>query len=278
MSGHGHVAPIGGLDHLVIAVADLTTAAAAWAALGFTLSPQGFHGPELGTANHTIMLGRDYIELLGVAQPTAYNERTQGFLASGDGVEYFAMAAADADAAAAFIRGQGHEPSGPGIFGRAVERADGARGEARFGIVRWPEAVRTAGIGLFVCHHATPEWVWLPELAGHRNGAVGIASVFVAAADPAREAAALARAIGHPVNRSGQGDAFVVGGETGRANIHFATFAALEDALSPEALAGARTEGVVAIDIATRNLDAAAGRVAARNPGGLSLGFVAAGR
>jgi hypothetical protein len=275
--------PIGGLDHLVIAVADLATAAVTWRALGFTLSPQGFHSAELGTTNHTIMLGRDYIELLGVAQPTAYNERTRRFLADGDGAEHFAMAADDADAAAAFIRAQGHEPAGPGYFGRAVERADGSHGEARFGIVRWPEAVRTAGIGLFVCHHATPEWVWLPELTTHRNGAVGIASVFVAAADPAHEATALSRAIGQPVTE--MGDGFVVDGEAGRASIRFATLASLQTMLSAEALAGTRSEGVVGIDIATRDIDAAiacagnrwsGGRMPARSLGGLSLGFVAA--
>lgn len=283
MNGAEPASPIGGLDHIVVAVADLAAAAASWTALGFTPSPRGYHGPELGTANHTIMLGRDYVELLGVAGPTAYNERTRGFLAGGDGAEYLALAADDADAAATSISAQGSETVSPGLFGRAVERADGARGEARFGIVRWPAAVRTAGIGLFACHHMTPDWVWLPELTGHRNGAIGIATVFIAAADPVREARAFGRAAGRAVTAAPQGDLVVSGGH-GRADIRFATRAALEARLSAEALAGARPEGVVAIDIATRDRGAAlacagarwsAGRVPAGIPGGISLGFVA---
>ncbi|MBL8570286.1 MAG: VOC family protein [Phreatobacter sp.] len=284
MSEAEPASPIGGLDHIVVAVADLATAAASWSVLGFTLSPRGYHGRELGTANHTIMLGHDYVELLGVAEPTAYSEPTRGFLTGGDGVEHLALAADDADAAAAFISAQGSGTVRPGLFGRAVERADGARGEARFGIVRWPAPVRTAGIGLFVCHHVTPEWVWLPELTSHRNGAVGIATIFVAAADPAREARAFSRAVGRAVVAAPQSDALVVGGGRGRADIRFATRAALEAQLSAHALAGARSEGVVAIDIATRDIDSAVacagalwsgGRVPAGNPGGISLGFVA---
>ncbi|WP_439572087.1 VOC family protein [Phreatobacter sp.] len=281
MSAASHSSPIAGLDHLVIAVGDLEQAAAGWTALGFTLSPQGFHPPELGTANHTIMLGRDYIELLGVARATDYNARTLAFIGEGEGVEHFALASDDADAVASFMRGQGHAPVGPGIFGRAVRRPDGLEGEARFGIVRWPPGVTTAGIGLFVCQHLTPDWVWLPDLTRHRNHAVGIATVYVAAADPAREAAAFSAATGLEVAEASGG--VLVRGRDGRATMHYAPIAALAARLSAEALAGARAEGVVAVDIATRDIGSALAaarltaigqRVPASGLNGVSLGFV----
>ena len=65
---------IDGLDHVVIAVRDLQAAAGEWARLGFTVSPRGLHSPHMGSGNHTIMFGEDYVELLGVVAPQPHNE------------------------------------------------------------------------------------------------------------------------------------------------------------------------------------------------------------
>src|SRR5438034_6585261 len=52
------------LDHLVIDVRDrMDEAAAAFAALGFRLTPRGHH--TLGSMNHLAMFATDYLELLG---------------------------------------------------------------------------------------------------------------------------------------------------------------------------------------------------------------------
>ena len=59
---------IAGIDHAVVAVKDLDAAAANWKQLGFTISPRGTHSAHIGTGNYTIMLGEDYMELLGVLQ------------------------------------------------------------------------------------------------------------------------------------------------------------------------------------------------------------------
>ena len=55
-----------GVDHAVVVVGDLDGAAQNWKRLGFTLSPRGTHSAQMGTGNYTIMLGEDYLELLGV--------------------------------------------------------------------------------------------------------------------------------------------------------------------------------------------------------------------
>jgi len=64
---------ISGIDHLLVVVSDLDRAAATYRRLGFTLSPRAVHSAHMGTANHTIMLERDYFELLGVLAPTEAN-------------------------------------------------------------------------------------------------------------------------------------------------------------------------------------------------------------
>ena len=60
------IASVVGLDHIVVVVRDLDAAAQRWRKLGFTLSPRGLHSAHMGTANHTLMLGDDYLELMGV--------------------------------------------------------------------------------------------------------------------------------------------------------------------------------------------------------------------
>src|SRR5436190_1993560 len=60
-----------GLDHAVVRVKDLDRAAADFGRLGFTVTPRGRH--TLGTENHCLMFGFDYLELLwvppGIAPP-----------------------------------------------------------------------------------------------------------------------------------------------------------------------------------------------------------------
>ena len=52
------------IDHVVIDARDsLDAAASAFAALGFQLTPRGYH--TLGSANHLAMFATDYLELLG---------------------------------------------------------------------------------------------------------------------------------------------------------------------------------------------------------------------
>ncbi len=69
-----------GLDHVVILVRNLATGAETWRNLGFTVAPRGLHTAVMGTANHTIMLGEDYLELIGVVAETERNLQSREFL------------------------------------------------------------------------------------------------------------------------------------------------------------------------------------------------------
>src|SRR5260221_10537976 len=102
---------ISGIDHLLIAVSDLDRAAAAYRRLGFTLSPRALHSAAMGTANHTIMLERDYFELLAVLAPTERNLRWREALAAGDGIAGMAVATASAAASRAAWLEAGLSPS-----------------------------------------------------------------------------------------------------------------------------------------------------------------------
>ncbi len=185
---------ISGIDHLLIAVRALERAAAAYRRLGFTLSPRAVHSAHMGTANHTIMLERDYFELLTVLAPTPANAKWRQALAQREGLAGFAAATPSADAAAGAWRSAGLAASESLPFSRAVERADGERMEARFEVVTLPEQTVPA-MALFACAQLTREAVWLPELMTHPNTARAIRKLTIAAPDPLLTADSWSRAL-----------------------------------------------------------------------------------
>lgn len=217
-----------GLDHLVVAVRDLDAAAAAWAALGFTLSPRGLHSAHVGSANHTMMFGEDYLELLAVVVPQPHNQALRDFLARREGLERAAFHTTDAAAGADALRARGVDSVGPLHFGRPVPMPDGSMAEARFSVFRWPPSTYPGGLGIFACQHHTPEAVWVPSLHSHPNGVVRIKRALAATEDPAGAAARLAAAIDGEA-RLADGMHLVSTGP-GRAEIGFAPRAVIAQA------------------------------------------------
>lgn len=196
---------IAGLDHVVIVVRDLSAAAKRWEALGFTVSDRGTHSAHMGTGNHTIMLGDDYLELLGVLAPTERNAPTRALLEKREGIERAAMTTLDAAAGVADLKARGIEATGPIGFSRPVDLPDGTRTEARFQTFLWPLDDRPGGMRVFACQHFTRAAVWLPHLTRHANTAVRIKQVELMVRDPAAAAAHMSRMIDMPVAREDDG-------------------------------------------------------------------------
>ena len=179
---------IGTIDHVVIAVGDITACAEVYRRLGFTLSPKGVHSAALGTVNHTIMLRQDYFELLSVAAPTDRNTDWRNVIDLGGGVAGMAMTTTDPQAAHAHWSLAGLSPEPAIRFSRSVPRPDGSTMEARFEVVSLSE-VSGVGLRLFVCSQPTRAAVWLPELLQHANSAVAIRRVVLACPDAEASAA-----------------------------------------------------------------------------------------
>ncbi len=183
-----------GIDHAVVLVRDLDQGAATWRRLGFTVSPRGTHSAQMGSGNYTIMLGPDYIELLGIIAETPHNAPSRGFLASrGEGIERIAFTTTDAAAGAEAIRRRGYEPIGPIDFGRPVRLPGGGEAEARFSVFQWPVEEAPGGLRIFACQHKTRDAVWIPELQKHANGARRLEAVLIVSPDPKADAEHLAR-------------------------------------------------------------------------------------
>lgn len=174
---------IGSIDHVVIVVGDLVSAADTYRRLGFTLSPRGQHSAAMGTANHTLMLQNDYFELLTVLAPTERNVWWRRTLDEGGGIGGFALQTEDPQGAFDIWRLAGFDPIGPVAFSRPVMRADGSRTEARFETVSIAEVPETR-MRLFVCSQPTRDAVWLPELMDHANTALAIKRVILSSPNP----------------------------------------------------------------------------------------------
>ena len=168
-----------GLDHAVILVRDLDRARDTYERLGFTLTPRGQH--SLGSRNHCIMFGRDYLELMALpaAPPPAFQYFAE-FLQRGEGVGALALATDDAVAAQAELTRAGIAAEAPLALSRPVE----SLGEARFTLVQLPPE-QTPGFRTFLCEHHTRDIVWRPEYQKHALGVQAIDSVSIAAVDPA---------------------------------------------------------------------------------------------
>jgi catechol 2,3-dioxygenase-like lactoylglutathione lyase family enzyme len=177
---------IDGIDHVVIVVRDLDAARDAFRRMGFSVTPRGHH--TLGSQNHCIIFGRDYIELLWSPEGEPHPSRRYytEFARAGAGLAAIALKTDNAKGAYTEMLWAGFAPSDPVDFSRPVEVPGGKR-DARF---RVSMAARdsTPGGQIFVCEHLTSELVWRPEHLRHANGATGIAAVAIVADDVAATA------------------------------------------------------------------------------------------
>jgi len=278
-----------GIDHAVVVVHDLDKAAENWKRLGFTLSPRGTHSAKMGSGNYTIMLGPDYIELLGVLTETEHNAPTRTFLARrGEGIERIAFTAVDSAAGAEEIRVHGYAALGPTDFERPVTMPDGTQSAAKFRTFQWPIEEAPAGLRIFACQHKTRETVWIPQLQKHANGAKCIKHALVVSPEPAKDAAHLARMIDREVAAEPDG-ALTVASGSDRADFVFLTKDQLGQRYPEVSLAGLPERGGAGLVLAagaTGAAEKAAGNAGVRSGGsilvapasanGVLLAFVAA--
>jgi Glyoxalase-like domain len=254
-----------GLDHIVVVVRDLAAADVTWAGLGFTVSPRGTHSAHMGTGNHTMMFGDDYMELLGVLAPTERNAPTRALLEKREGIERVAFTTIDAAAGVIELQAKGIAATGPIEFSRPVTLPDGRTTEARFHTYLWPLDEKPGGMRIFACQHHTRDAVWLPHLQRHANTAHRIIRLELLAADPKAAAYHLSRLIDQPVEPTSDGAFRVASGGT-RGVFEFmdgATVAARHPGVSMAHLPEA---GAVSLVLQVQDLAAATRAVAGAHP------------
>jgi catechol 2,3-dioxygenase-like lactoylglutathione lyase family enzyme len=240
---------ITGIDHCVVLVRDLDAARERWQRLGFTVSPRGLHPPEHGTGNHTIMLEREYVELMGVLAPTPSNEHWRARLEQREGLAALALQTQSADAAVAEMRAAGIDLGAPADFARPIVLPDGTRTQAAFRTAQFPPGV-APGFHLFCCEHRTRHTTWLPDLLQHENGAYALNHVLAASADPRADAERLGRVFAREPECAQDGRWTV---DTGNSTIVFQTREALARQHAGIDLAGLPDSGLAGLAVRTRS-------------------------
>jgi len=263
-----------GIDHAVIMVKDLDNAAETWRRLGFTISPRGTHSAHMGSGNYTIMLDPDYMELLGVLNPTEHNAPARAFLDKrGEGIERIAFTAVDSTAGAEEIGARGYPPVGPIDFERPVTMPNGSLSAAKFRVFQWPVAEAPGGVRIFACQHKTRETVWIPELMRHANAAKRLTQVLIVTPDPAGDAAHLSRMIDREPRSDTDGAVTVPSGGD-RADFVFLTRDQLGRRYPEVSLAGLPERGGAGLVLASGDLAATAtalGSAAIRSAGAVCV-------
>lgn len=241
------------LDHVVIDVRHrMDEAAQRFSELGFHLTPRGHH--TLGSSNHLMMFGTDYLELLGFG--TGGNARVE-IQAFPVGLNGLVFKTDDADTVYDHASGAGLPIRPVQAFSRPVTLAGETR-DARFRTARLdPNKIAMGRV--YFCEHQTPDLVWRPEWQSHPNGARAITRVVIATADPNRSAA-LFRALFGPDAVAGRDGGCVL--KAGSAQVELRTPAAIEAEFGDTAAAASdRREYIAAVVLETPSLAVSADRL-----------------
>jgi len=149
--------------------------------MGFDVRPIGSHAHQ-GTSNRLIILEDTYIELMAVDYPTPANRIYEAFQASGGGLKSLAMRTADAKSALDHWSSHGAASQAGVQFRRPVE-IEGEMVTASFQI-GFLDVEREPAIGIFVCEHETPQYVYRKEWSTHANTVRRVAGVTIVAESP----------------------------------------------------------------------------------------------
>lgn len=186
------------LDHVVINVKfEMDRAETAFRDLGFTLTPRGYH--TLGSINHLMMFGTDYLELIGL--PAGSDSMRADIADAPYGITGLVFKTEDADRTFAHVQAAGMAGDPPKSFSRPVDLPD-VKGDAAFRTVTVKTGTFPGG-RVYYCEHATPELVWRPEWQAHANGVVAVPEFVVASNDAADEAARFGQLLDSPVEDHG---------------------------------------------------------------------------
>ena len=244
---------IDGIDHAVVAVADLEIAKARYIRLGFTVTPRR-RMVGWGTANYSVMFDdKDFIELLGVVDSSAFlTPGLADFLVGGEGAMAVTLRANDVTSAHAALSTLGANPT---PLNEVTINCEAPWGDL-------PQSFRWLKIGeaatpdmyLMLVQPLTPQNMRRPEWVEHANGARSIRAMTIVVSDPDALRPAYERLLG------GQARAIAGGFEifTGHGDFRFITQAALGTRYGDAAQAVAHpAPTIAALTLGTADLTAA---------------------
>lgn len=183
----------GGIDHLVVCVADLEQGRHFYERIGFTMTPLAYH--PFGTANTLAQMQGCFLEILGVNDAAQIPEHgdtsfsfaayNRDFLGFAPGLSMLVFEIDDAHAAQmAFVK-RGLDTYDPFDFSRKAVLPDGSEVTVGFSLafVTHKEMPRCV---FFYCQQHAPQHFWKPQYQVHDNTAQTVEEVVMVAEAPLR--------------------------------------------------------------------------------------------
>lgn len=168
------------LDHVLIAVRDLTQTKETFNRLGFKVTPEGRH-PGRGTSNRLVVFGPEYLEPISVHDPTGglFRPNLVPFLEERDGLFIFSIGTTDIENQVRDFRSTGAKITDPVAGSR--QASDGSTAYS------WTQAEidphETPGSQTFFIQHdhtVKERYTEPPDPTKHPNGVTGIFSLKLA--------------------------------------------------------------------------------------------------
>ncbi|MDH3452791.1 MAG: VOC family protein [Gammaproteobacteria bacterium] len=184
------------IDHVVIAVSDLDRVVGQYQALGFTVTPRGYH--DWGTMNQLVQFpGANFVELLAIEAAAripehaldeipprfSFGAHNRDFLARGEGMSMLVLSGNDSRADVAAFAARGLTTYAPFDFTRQARQPDGSEVEVAFSLA-FASYSAAPRVGLFTCHNRYPQYFYRPTYQSHANGVAAITAVVTSATEP----------------------------------------------------------------------------------------------
>jgi len=175
---------IDSINHVGMAVRDLTEATARYEAMGFMLTPFSPHAgawkpgepiKPLGSGNRCVMFANNYLEILANADPSAPSERLAGYLKHHEGAHIICFNTPAPESVDERLRAAGVRTSGVIPLQRDIDTEAGVR-TARFQRVQFAPDESPEGY-IQAAKHLTPEYIYQPRYIGHPNGCTELSNV-----------------------------------------------------------------------------------------------------
>lgn len=201
---------IDSINHVGMAVRDLTQAARRFEAMGFLLTPYSPHSgawkpgepvQAFGSGNRCVMFERNYLEILASEKPAAPAPRIEAFLGRHQGAHIICFNSEAPRALETRLSAAGVGTSGVIPLQRDIDTPEGVR-TAKFERVQFAPEDSPEGY-IQAARHLTPQYVYQTRYIAHPNGCAGLTDCLVVTDDLAHFARKYERYLGTEAVRDG---------------------------------------------------------------------------
>jgi len=196
------------VNHVGIAVRDITATSKRYEEFGFKLTPFSDHvgawkpgAPitKLGSGNRCVMFAQNYLEILANSDPEKPSERLAGFLGHHQGGHIICFGSEDLFSVEKRLVANGLGTSGVLPLQRDVDTPDGSH-TAKFERIQFAPNETPEGY-IQAARHLTPEYVYQPRYIDHPNGCTELSNTVLVVDDINRFVERYAVYTGTPAQR-----------------------------------------------------------------------------